>query len=123
MNNNPAVSLLKYSLCAITSTLTTPVFLWLTSFFFLLFRCQQFGSLHLTGEESGHVRSLAAVQNKPGYVRSVSYDPVNVLMFGQEYGRANLLLLSTQIRHLLASESTSESSMCLSSKPCNSQYL
>ena len=30
------------------------------------------------------------------------------LMFGQEYGRADLLLLSTQIRRLLASESTSE---------------
>ena len=33
------------------------------------------------------------------------------LMLGQEYGRASLLLLSAQIKRLLASESTSESGL------------
>ena len=83
------------------------VFLELASFFFLQFQCQQIGSLHLTREKSGHVRNLSygPEPNLDIYAVRATIQ----LMLGQEYGRANLLLLSTQIRRLLASESTSES--------------
>ena len=42
---------------------------------------------------------------KPGYVHSLSCDPVK---FSQDLGRANLTLASTQNRRLLASSPTSE---------------
>ena len=42
---------------------------------------------------------------KPGYVHSLSCDPVK---FSQDLGRANLTLASTQNRRLLASRPTSE---------------
>ena len=45
------------------------------------------------------------------------------LMFGQEYGRANLLLLSTQIRRLLASESKSEFYTSLPTCPEEESHL
>ena len=55
--------LVKYSLCAMRSTLTTPI-PSLSSSFFLWFRCQQIGSLHQIRENFGHARSLATVQNQ-----------------------------------------------------------
>ena len=79
------------------------IFFELASFFFLQFRCQQIGSLHLTRKKSGHVPSP-----EPNLDMYAVWATIQ-LMLGQEYGRANLLLLSTQIRRLLASESTSES--------------
>ena len=58
MNNNMVVSLVKYSLCAIISTLTTPVLSlgWLLSSFF---SSDVNRSAHIIWrEKSGHVRNL-----------------------------------------------------------------
>ena len=53
---------------------------------------------------------------KPGYVHSLSCDPVE---FSQDLGRANLTLASTQNRRLLASRPTSE----LQSPPADALYI
>ena len=66
----------------------------LSSVFFLQLRCQQISSLSPTRDKYGRVRS-------PGYGPEPNLDMNPVwatiqLMLGQEYGRANLLLLYTQ---------------------------
>ena len=75
-------------------------------FFFLRVCCQQICSFLLVRSENpgvyaGELRPRA----KPGYVHSLSCDPVK---FSQDLGRANLTLASTQNRRLLASKPTSE---------------
>ena len=90
MNNNLAVSLFVKILpvCHTKHPYQYYVFLWLASFFFLQFRCQQFSSLHLTGEKSG--QSSYGPEPNPDMC---AVSAMIQLMFGQEYGRANLLLL------------------------------
>ena len=83
---------------------TSPnVFILLSSFF-----CSEVDkSTHFIRAEKHPDMHAAWLRSrtKPGYVRSLSYDPVK---FGQECGRANLLLLSAQFQRLFASMSTSE---------------
>ena len=55
-----AVSRIKYSLIVLKCTLTTPM----SSLGWLQFRRQQICSLSPTRDKSGHVRSLATVQNQ-----------------------------------------------------------
>ena len=77
MNNDMAVSGVKYSLCALISTLTTVMsFLsWLLSS--ILMSINQ-----LTSSDKKQIwtctQSKLWSRTKPGYVRSLSYDPVNV---------------------------------------------
>ena len=97
--------MLKYSLCAIRSTLTTPM----SSFGWLLSSIPM-STVRITSSDKREIWTCTQFSYGP----EPNPDMYAVLaaiqlMFGQEYDRANLLLLSTQIRRLLASESTSES--------------
>ena len=96
--------LAKYSLCAIKSTLTTPM----PSLGCLLSSISM-STDRLTSSDKREIwtctqSSYGPEPNLDMYV-VLSYDPVKL---SQEYGRAGLLLLSTHIRILLALESTSD---------------
>ena len=98
--------LVKYPLCAIISTLTTPVSSlgWL-----LVLSLIPMSTDRLTSSDKREIWTLTQSSYGPEPKLDMYAVWVTIqLMFGQEYGRANLLLLSTQIRRLLASESTSE---------------
>ena len=69
-------------------------------------RCQQINLLWLIRSENpGVYAAELRPRAKPGYVHSLSCDPVK---FSQDLGRANLTLAFTQNRRLLASRPTSE---------------
>ena len=65
-------------------------------------------SAHLVQQETNLEMYAVKLQSKtkPGYVRSLSYDPVDA--WPRIRYRANLLLLCTQVKRLLASKSASE---------------
>ena len=80
----------------------------LSVFFFSSFFCSEVDlSTHFIRTERNPDMYAAQLRSrtKPGYVRSLSYDPVE---FGQECGRANLTLAFSQFQRLLVSMSTSE---------------
>ena len=91
------------------STLTTPV----SSLGWLLSSIPM-STDQLTSSDKREIRtctrSRLGSRTKPGHMRSLSYDPVNAW---PRIKPRDLLLLSAQIRCLLASESTSESSLCV----------
>ena len=76
MNNNMVVSLVRYSLCAIISTLTTPMSSlgWLLSSVLM-------STDRLTSSDKREIwtctQSELRSRTKPGYVCSLSYDQVN----------------------------------------------
>ena len=99
MNDNVAVSKIV-PVCYKKHSYHSYVFLGLSSFFSSSIKDQ------LTSSDIREIwvctQSSYGPEPKPGYVRNLSYDPVKL---GQEYGRANLLLLSSQIRRVCSLQS------------------
>ena len=90
-------------------TLTTPM----SSLGWLQFRRQQICSLSPTRDKSGHVRSLATVQNQTQI--SAQSKLRSSYCLAKNKAERIILLLCTLVERLLASKSTSESSQASSS--------
>ena len=117
MNNNLAVSLFVKILpvCYKKHPYHSYVFLWLASFFFLLLRRQQICSPCKIREKSGHVRSLATVQNQTWICTQSKLRPSQVW---PRIWQSESTLAFSQIPRPFASVSRSES-LCLCPLVCS----